>query len=144
MKHQNPVTIFLVALLVSVLSWAPALSHAQEQEPESPTGEFRLAVPLLEGHQAPFSGILLSEDDFRLALELDAAAERWEAEARVYQRQLETERSLYEEFISEQRDRINELSQQDWWDENGTWFMFGVGAVLGIVVSVVLVALANG
>lgn len=126
-------------ILVTVLILSPSLASAQEADD---SGEFRLASPLVEGSPAPFSGILLSEDDFRLALELDARASRWEREARVFQQQLEVERRLFEDFISDQRNRINELSEQDWWDENGNWVMLGLGLVVGVVVSAVLVGLA--
>ena len=141
---KRTINTLLVGLLAACLAWAPSLAYAQDPPEEPPSsGEFQLAVPLLEGHEAPFSGILLSEDDFRLALELDAAADRWQTEARVFQRQLETERSLYESHISAQRDRIRELSQHDWWDDNGNWVMLGLGIVVGIVASALLVGLAN-
>ena len=136
--HQQIVAV-LVAL--SVL-FVPVVSHAQDAE-ENSSREFQLASPLLQGQPAPFSGILLGEDDFRLALRLDAASQRWEREARVFERQLETERRLYEAFISEQRARINQLSERSWWDENGALLMFGLGTALGVVVSAIIVGLAT-
>jgi hypothetical protein len=125
------------AFLVAVLLWIPSTVYGQDEQEE-----FRLVVPLLEGSPAPFSGLLVSEADFRLAIERDAAAERWEREARVFERSLETERILYEAFITEQRDRINELSERSWWDENGALFSFVLGAVLGVGVSALIVGLA--
>lgn len=144
---HNLMTRRLIAVVLAVsIFWAPTLAYGQDTEDEtseSDPGQLRLVVPLLEGSPAPFSGILMPEADFRLAIEQDAAAERWEREARVFELQLETERSLYEAFITEQRNRINALSERSWWDENGTLFMFGVGLVLGVVVSAVIVGLAT-
>lgn len=138
----------IAALLAVSLCWTSVLANAQDSEEAPPSsGEaessFRLVVPLLEGNPAPFSGILMPEEDFRLAIELDAAADRWRNEARAFERQLETERRLYEEFIGEQRARINELSEYDWWDENGNWFMLGLGLILGVGVSALIVGLAS-
>jgi len=140
---KSALKTLLTGLLVACLAWSPSLAYAQEQPEDPPSGEFQLAVPLLEGHEAPFSGILLSEDDFRLAIELDAAVERWQTEARVFQRQLEVERGLYESRVSEQQDRIRELSQRDWWDDNGIWVMLGLGIIVGVAASALLVGLAN-
>ena len=135
----------LIAVVLSVsVFWAPTLAYGQDSEPEpTEAGEFRLVVPLLEGNPAPFSGILMPEADFRLAIEQDAAADRWQQEARVFERQLETERVLFEAFITEQRNRINELSEVSWWDENGALLMFGLGTALGVVVSAIIVGLAT-
>lgn len=145
MKRPMPnVMNSLTALLLAVgLFSAPTLAYGQDVEESEEADQFQLVVPLLEGSPAPFSGILMPEADFHLAIEQDAAAERWQSEARVFERQLETERRLYEAFIGEQGDRINELSQQSWWDENGAIFMFGVGVVLGVVVSAIIVGLAS-
>lgn len=140
---KNLIHQLIVAVLFTAVVWAPSFSYAQESEEEPSSGEFQLAVPLLEGSEAPFSGILLSEGDFRLALEFDAAAVRWEREARVFERQLETERNLYESHIGTLNNTIRELSDESWWDENGNWFMLGLGVVLGIVASGVLVGLAT-
>lgn len=142
---QNVMTSLTAILLAAALFSAPTLAYGQdvEESEESEPGQFRLVVPLLEGSPAPFSGILMPEADFRLAIEQDAAAERWQSDARVFERQLEMERRLYEAFIEEQSNRINALSGQSWWDENGALFMFGIGTVLGVVVSAIIVGLAS-
>ena len=136
-------SLITVVLAVSIFG-APTLVHGQATDSESASepGQFQLVVPLLEGTPAPFSGILMPEAEFRLAIEQDAAAERWQIEARVFEHQLETERLLFEAFIEDQSSRITSLLEQSWWDENGNWFMLGLGLVLGVGVSALIVGLA--
>lgn len=137
MKNLMSITVsLLIAVLVVV---QPGMALGQD----SVEGPLQLVVPLLEGSPAPFSGVLMPEADFRLAIEQDAAADRWEREATAFQTQLRVQESLYEAFIGEQRDRIIELSEQSWWDENGALFMFGVGTALGVVISALIVGLVT-
>tara|TARA_R100001132_G_C3271933_1_gene94020 strand:+ start:2367 stop:2627 length:261 start_codon:yes stop_codon:yes gene_type:complete len=85
----------------------------------------------------------MTEEDFILSLENDAAVPRLTQENSLLRSQLQLEARLYEEFIEEQRSRIDSLSTESWWDKNGTWFMFGLGLVLGVAGSAVIVGLTT-
>ena len=130
-----------ILLVFSVLG-TPLPALGQEVDSSAPGGTFHLSVPLLEGTPAPFSGVLMSEPDFRLAIEHDAAAERYRGEVAVLSAVIEARKVIYEAFIAEQRARIDDLLATSWWDDNGAVFMFGAGLVVGIVLSAVLVGLA--
>jgi len=125
-------------LLVILITGQACLCFAQEV----PTGP-QLSVPLLEGRPAPFTGLLISEAAAGECIEDAAEVDRLRVETRVRLRELEVSAQLYEEFVGEQRSRITALSQYSWWDENGALFSLGVGLVLGVVVSLVVFALAQ-
>lgn len=103
----------------------------------------RLSVPLLEGSPAPFSGLLITERHAAQCIQDAAAVARLQVESSVRSRQLTLSSSLYEAYIENQRKQIRNLRQTNWWDRNGTVFMFGVGLILGVVSSAVLVGLAT-
>ncbi len=130
---MEPLKTFISYLLLFFL--IPSFALAQDGP--------RLTSPLAEGSPAPFSGILMTEEDFILSLENDAAVPRLTQENSLLRSQLQLEARLYEEFIEEQRSRIDSLSTESWWDKNGTWFMFGLGLVLGVAGSAVIVGLTT-
>jgi hypothetical protein len=132
-------TKLLSTLLVFLLVYTP-VAHAQEAEERS---SYQLSVPLLQGSPAPFTGLLISEADATQCIEDAAAVERLTVELAVRTRELELSNSLRDQFIAEQRARIDELSQRSWWDENGNIFMLGLGLVLGVAASALVVGLAT-
>lgn len=103
----------------------------------------RLSVPLLEGRPAPFSGLLITEEHALQCITDSASVDRLTLELAARTRELEVSSSLREQFISDQAKRIQELSSESWWDKNGNVFMLGVGLLLGIVASSLVVGLAR-
>ncbi len=118
------------------------LAQDAETTPSVADGDLRLSVPLLEGDPAPFDGLLISEADAIQAIEDSAAVSRLTVELAARTRELELSSSLRDQFIEEQRTRIEELSQTSWWDQNGNVFMLGLGLILGVAASALVVGLA--
>lgn len=129
-------TLVIVILLFSFVSTLVA-----QDLPSSPPTQ--LSVPLLEGSPAPFSGLLVTEENALQCITDAASVERLTVELAARNRELEVSTSLREEFITEQRQRIVELSSRSWWDEHGTVFMFSVGIVLGVFVTALIAGLAD-
>jgi len=103
----------------------------------------RLSVPLLEGRPAPFSGLLITEEHALQCITDSASVDRLTLELAARTRELEVSSSLREQFIEDQAKRIQELSSESWWDRNGNFFMLGVGLLLGIVASSLVVGLSR-
>lgn len=125
--------------LVLCFSFASSV-HAQER---TPTSDVHLSVPILQGSPAPFSGLLISEADAIQAITDAAAVNRLTLELAARTRELDVSSMLRDAFIEEQRTRIDQLREHSWWDDNGTIFMFGVGLILGVAASALVVGLAN-
>jgi len=133
--------LFILSLLL-----VSSTAYAQEESSNSTTSDTsvpQLSVPLLQGTPAPFSGLLITEGHATQCIEDAAAVSRLRVETSVRTRQLSLSTHLYEAFIEDQRERIRGLIQTSWWDRNGNVFMLGVGLVLGVVGSALLVGLAN-
>lgn len=131
-----------VILCVSIV---PATALAQDTAPtlSAADPEMHLSVPLLEGMVAPFTGLLISEADATQCI-LDAASvSRLTIELAVRTHELDVSTTLREAFIAEQRARIDQLRERSWWDENGNIFMLGLGLILGVAASALVVGLAN-
>lgn len=131
-------TRFLSSLLALLLVFQALPVSAQEEDTN-----YELSVPLLEGMTAPFSGLLVTEDHALQCVEDAAAVERLTVELAVRTRELAVSSSLRDQFIAEQRARIEELSRRSWWDENGNIFMLGLGLILGVAASALVVGLAT-
>lgn len=138
-------TKFLTFFLTFLLVLAPAAAAAQPKDDVTNTdpGAFRLSVPLLQGTRSPFDGLLIDEESALQCIEDAAAVDRLTIELAARNRELELSAALRDQFIGEQRTRIEELSRRSWWDENGNIFMLGVGLVLGVAASALVVGLAN-
>ena len=138
----------LSVLLSFLIVFGSVNVAAQDTAPEpevaaEDSGSFRLSVPLLEGMTAPFDGLLIGEDDVFQCVEDAAAVGRLTIELAARTRELELSSSLRDQFIAEQRTRIEELSRRSWWDENGNIFMLGLGLILGVAASALVVGLAT-
>ncbi len=132
---------YLSSFMAVLVAFAPIVAFAQETQHEA-SEDFQLSVPLLEGQPAPFQGLLITESDAFQCIEDAAAVERLTVEVNVRTRELEVSSSLRDQFIAEQRARIEELSRRSWWDENGNIFMLGLGVILGVAISALVVGLA--
>jgi len=137
MVQEAMIRLVAVLFLFAVVL-CPSRAAAQDSSPS-----VQLSVPLLEGSPAPFSGLLITEDHATQCIEDAAAVSRLMVETNVRTRQLSLSTHLYEAFIADQRERIRGLLQTSWWDRNGTVFMLGVGIIIGVVGSALLVGLAN-
>lgn len=139
-------TKFLTFFLTFLMVLAPAAAAAQLKDDvthNTDSGAFRLSVPLLQGARSPFDGLLIDEESALQCIEDAAAVDRLTIELAARNRELELSAALRDQFIGEQRTRIEELSRRSWWDENGNIFMLGVGLVLGVAASALVVGLAN-
>jgi len=139
-------TKLLSVLLSLLLILAPASAAAQDTAHEGSaesSPEFRLSVPLLEGSLAPFDGLLIDENSATQCIEDAAAVDRLTVELAARTRELELSSSLRDQFEADQRTRIEELGRRSWWDENGNIFMLGLGLILGVAASALVVGLAN-
>ena len=138
---QKEMIRLVAALFLLCAVLCPSKVAAQDNTPDPPS--VQLSVPLLEGSPAPFSGLLITEDHASQCIEDAAAVSRLRVETNVRTRQLSLSTHLYEAFIEDQRERIRGLLQTSWWDRNGTVFILGVGIILGVVGSALLVGLAK-
>lgn len=139
------VSLFLAALLV-LGSSNVAIAQTTDSTHGSTTpdsGSFQLSVPLLQGRSAPFTGLLISESSAAQCIEDAASVDRLTVDLAARTRELELSSSLRDQFISDQRDRIQQLSQRSWWDENGNVFMLALGVVLGVAVTALIAGLVN-
>jgi len=139
-------TKLLSVLLSLLLVLAPASAAAQDTsraDSAESSSEFRLSVPLLEGSLAPFDGLLIDENSATQCIEDAAAVDRLTVELAARTRELELSSSLRDQFEADQRTRIEELGRRSWWDENGNIFMLGLGLILGVAASALVVGLAN-
>ena len=127
----------LLCLVLCSSLLLPSSSFAQS------VPETRLSVPLLEGSPAPFTGLLISEEDAIQAISDSAAVSRLTLELAVRTRELDVSASLREAFIEEQRARIDQLREHSWWDDNGNLFMFGLGLILGVAACALVVGLSH-
>ena len=101
----------------------------------------QLSVPLLESQPAPYTGILFPESRAIQCAE-DAASSislRVQLDART--RELSTTTTLFQDHIKDQDALILDLSTTSWWDTYGTMFSFGVGMILGLTASILIVSL---
>jgi len=143
-KYETQVVETVKSLLFTLsLLLISSTAYSQEDTPAPSGSSVQLSVPLLQGTPAPFSGLLITEDHATQCIEDAAAVSRLRVETSVRTRQLSLSTHLYEAFIEDQRERIRGLLQTSWWDRNGNVFMLGVGIVLGVVGSALLVGLAN-
>lgn len=129
--------IRLLCLVLCSSLLLPSSSFAQA------VPETHLSVPLLEGSPAPFTGLLISEEDAIQAISDSAAVSRLTLELAVRTRELDVSASLREAFIAEQRNRIDQLRERSWWDDNGNLFMFGLGLILGVAACALVVGLSR-
>lgn len=120
-----------------------SLSSTALAQERTATSEIHLSVPLLQGTPAPFTGLLVSEADAIQAITDAAAVNRLTLELAARTRELDVSSMLRDAFIEEQRVRIEQLRAHSWWDDNGTIVMFGVGLILGVAASALVVGLAN-
>jgi hypothetical protein len=106
-------------------------------------GSFQLSVPLLQGRPAPFTGLLITESSATQCIEDSASVDRLTVDLAARTRELDLSSSLRDQFISDQRDRIQQLSQHSWWDDNGNVFMLGLGVILGIAAAALIAGLVH-
>lgn len=119
-------------------------SSTSTHAPSVSGGEsMQLSVPLLRGSAAPFDGLLITEQAAASCIEAQAAARRWQLTSEADTQLREQSAHLYEQFIIEQNSRIQQLSQHSWWDDNGNAFMLGLGFLLGIALTAVIVAVSH-
>lgn len=147
--------VISISLVFTVLLSATSVAGQVPQTSASPSstgthapsvsgGEsMQLSVPLLRGSAAPFDGLLITEQAAASCIEAQASARRWQLTSEADTQLREQSAHLYEQFITEQNSRIQQLSQHSWWDDNGNAFMLGLGFLLGIALTAVIVAVSH-
>lgn len=143
------ISLFLAALMTLGSSRVALAQTTDSHATSSPattsdsSGSFQLSVPLLQGRTAPFTGLLISESSATQCIEDSASVARLTVDLAARTRELDLSSSLRDQFISDQRDRIQQLTQHSWWDDNGNVFMLGLGVVLGIAAAALIAGLVH-